>query len=68
MSACSEVPGNVLVHYNPGVPQYMGAGHGALQPAGLAGAVPGDHKHVLCRPVHARDVAKDVRLGIPGND
>ena len=46
----------------------MGAGHGALQPAGLAGAVPGDHKHVLCRPVHARDVAKDVRLGIPGND
>ena len=68
LSAGCEVPGDVLVHYHPGVPQYLGTRHRALQPARLAGAVPGDHQHVLRRSLHPRDVVEDVRLGIPGDD
>ena len=66
LSACRQVPGNVLVHHHPGISQHLGPRHGALQPAGLAGAVPGDHKHVLRRPLHPRDVVEDVRPGLPG--
>ena len=68
LSAGCEVPGDVLVHYHPGVPQHLGTRHRALQPAGLAGAVPGDHQHVLRCSLHAGDAAEDVRLGLPGDD
>ena len=66
LSAGCEVPGDVLVHYHPGVPQHLGTRHRALQPAGLAGAVPGDHQHVLRRSLHSRDAAEDVRPGFSG--
>ena len=68
LSAGCEVPGDVLVHYHPGVPQHLGTRHRALQPAGLAGAVPGDHQHVLRCSLHAGDAAEDVRPGLPGDD
>ena len=68
LPACRQVPGDVLVHYHSGISQHLGPRHGALQPTGLAGTVPGDHKHVLRRPLHTRDVAEDVRLGLPGRN
>ena len=67
LSAGCEVPGDVLVHYHPGVPQHLGTRHRALQPAGLAGAVPGDHQHVLRCSLHAGDAAEDVRPWLPGD-
>ena len=66
LPACRQVPSDVLVHHHSGISQHLGPRHGALQPTGLAGTVPGDHQHVLRRPLHSRDVAEDVRPGLPG--
>ena len=67
LPTCRQVPSDVLVHHHLGISQHLGSRHRALQPTGLARAVPRDHKHVLRRPLHPRDAVEDVRLGFPGN-
>ena len=66
LSASSEESGHVLVHHHPGAAQHLRPRHRALQSARVAGALPGDSEHVLCRPIHAGNASKNVCTGLSG--
>lgn len=66
LQAGCQVPGHVLVHHHPGAAQHLRPRHRALQSARVAGALPGDSEHVLCRPIHTGNASKNVCTGLSG--